>query len=76
MCFAAGWQMPVELQKEKEQQEEEEEAAALTQHQRGPAGDPCLQALVENLVQKHDRFTGRGTKTGLSQTENRQMNKR
>lgn len=32
---------------------------ALTQHQRGPAGDPRLQALVKDLVQKHDGFTER-----------------
>lgn len=31
----------------------------LTQDQRGPAGDAGLQALVENLVQKHDGLTGK-----------------
>lgn len=31
----------------------------LTQDQRGPAGDAGLQALVEDLMQKHDGFTGR-----------------
>ena len=33
----------------------------LTQDQRGPAGDAGLQALVKDLVQKHDGLTARKT---------------
>jgi len=32
--------------------------AFLTQHQRGPVGDPGLETLVEDLVQEHDGLTG------------------
>ena len=37
----------------------------LTQDQRGPAGDAGLQALVKDLVQKHDGLAARES-TGLS----------
>lgn len=37
----------------------------LTQDQRGPAGDAGLQALVKDLVQKHDGLAARKS-TGLS----------
>lgn len=35
----------------------------LTQHERRPAGDPRFQALVEDLVQEHDGFTGKETQS-------------
>ncbi len=31
--------------------------AELTQNQRGPVGDSSFEALVEDLVQKHDGLT-------------------